>query len=289
MKSVRPTLLPDDHAVHYIWPLQDPITETVHGHLEVLREMAHSLFALGWGIDVAVADANVISDQEADALSGEKWVPAGNARAGLRVPKEGTLDHLIQHLKEFRERLGPEGLRPALPVSAYHLVEYRSAYSGRFRPIAAFSLLKPDAAGFRVFTVQRTPRVVEMMRGAAERAAKRAGWAESKISMLIKGHGEPQGESSHAPVQSARFAWLPLSTLETRGEQTPGIVGGIRRIIVTSFDDGLDDEMVWARRALSGEELLSAPNGTAEGAAGATSTTTEWFKDTHGQELHGQP
>jgi CRISPR-associated protein Csb2 len=266
MKHVRPTLLPDGNAAHYIWSLQEPITEEVHGQLKALSEMARSLFALGWGIDVAVANARVINDEEAEALSGERWIPeADDARDGLRALKKGTLDRLIQHHQEFRARLGPQGFRPPLPVSVYRLVDYRSAYSRRRCPIAAFSLLKLDATSFRVFnTVRRTPRVVEMIRGAAERAAKRAGWDESKISTLIKGHGESRGALKHTPVQSARFAWLPLPTLEKRGERTTGIVGGIRRIIVTSFNDGFDDEIAWARRALAGEELLSAANGAAE-------------------------
>jgi CRISPR-associated protein Csb2 len=266
MKPVRPTVLPDDNGVHYVWPLQEPVAEQVQGHLEAICQLALNIFAVGWGIDVAVASAQVLTDRQADALSGEKWIPAmGACRDGLRVPKEGTLDQLVRRHAQFVARLGQEGLSAPLPVSAYCVVEYRSACSGRSRPIAAFSLLKPDATGFRAFDpVQRTSRLVEMVRGATERSAKRAGWPESKISTAIMGHGEVRGSSKHSPVESGRFAWLPLPSLEMRREGRARVVSGVRRIIVTSFDDELDDEIAWARRALSGEELTFASNGSTE-------------------------
>jgi CRISPR-associated protein Csb2 len=265
MKRVRPTLLLAGDTAHYLWPLRDPVTEQIREQAETLREMARSLFALGWGIDLAVGDAEILADRQADALCGEKWHPDESAREGLRVPKEGTLDHLIRRHSQFLTRLNPEGLSPPPPVSVYRVVEYRPAFSRPGRASASFSLLKLDATGFRAFDpVRRTPRVAEMMRGVAERVARRAGWPETKISTVIMGHGELRGSSKHSPVESPRFAWLPLPTVETRGEGKPRAVGGIRRIIVTSFDAGFDDEIAWTRRALSGEELMAGANGTAE-------------------------
>jgi len=268
MKLVRPTFPADDQAVHYVWPLQKPIAEEVKSHLETLREIARGLFALGWGIDVAVANAQVLNDYEADALSGEKWIPSSGIENGLRVPAEGTLDQLARRHAQFVARLASpdrEGLSAPMPVSAYRIVQYRSASSGQKRPIAAFSLLKPDATGFQAFdSVQRTLSVVEMVRGAAERSAARAGWSESKISTVIMGHGELCGSSRHSPVESGRFAWLPLPSLETRGIGNRRVVGSIRRIIVSSFDDKFADEIAWARTALTGEEMIAGASGTAE-------------------------
>lgn len=265
MKRVRPTLLRTDGPVHYLWPLDEPVTEPVREQVAALSEMARSLSAVGWGIDVAVGDAGILADRQATDLYGEKWLPDRAEGEGLRVPKEGTFDHLTRRHSQFLARLGPEGLNAPLPVSAYRVVEYRPAFSRPRRASAAFSLLKTDASGFRTFdVVRRTPRVAEMMRGAAERAARRAGWPELKISTAIMGHGELRGASKNSAVESARFAWLPLPSLETRGERNVRVVGSIRRIIVTSFADRFDDEIAWARRALSGEELAAGANGAAE-------------------------
>jgi CRISPR-associated protein Csb2 len=68
------------------------------------------------------------------------------------------------------------------------------------------------------------------------------------------GHGELRGESGHVPVTTARFGWLPLPSLEARGEEGTR-VGAIRRVIITSFGEDLEAEIAGVRRALAGDEL----------------------------------
>jgi CRISPR-associated protein Csb2 len=182
-------MLRDDDAVNYVWPLPDPISDEVRGSVETLREIARSVACLGWGIDMAVGYGAILSTEEVNDLPGERWLPHNphNAGiAGLRVPMPGALNGLIETHKSHLARLSPEGLAAPAPLSAYEMIEYRREIDLPSRSMAAFSLLNLDASGFRAFDpTRRTLTVAEMARGAARRAAKRAGWSESKIGRII--------------------------------------------------------------------------------------------------------
>jgi CRISPR-associated protein Csb2 len=259
MKPVRPVMLRDGDALNYVWPLPDPISDEVRGSVETLREIARSVACLGWGIDMAVGYGAILSTEEVNDLPGEQWLPHNAGIAGLRVPIPGALNDLMETHKSHLARLSAEGLAAPTPLSAYQMIEYRREIDPPPRSIAAFSLLNLDASGFRFFDpVRRASTVAEMMRGAARRAAKQAGWPESKIDRVIMGHGEPRGESGHVPVKSARFAWLPLPSLEARSGERTRVVGGIRRVIVTSFGEDLGAEVAWVRKALAGDELTGS-------------------------------
>ena len=101
-----------------------------------------------------------------------------------------------------------------------------------------------------------------MVRRAAKIAAQRSGgiWTEDKINAFILGHGagcgEPKRAEAHIPVGPQRFAYLPLPTIEWRGEGKARVVGSVRRVMLTCFAEGCEDEIAWARRILSGADLV---------------------------------
>lgn len=259
-KLVCPTLLLDPSPIHYLWTLADPLSNEVRTHVESLAHAAGSIVALGWGVDMAAGRASVIPDEQADALDGERWLP-NNAPGGdgLRVPRPGTLDALIERHNSFLDRLGPDGFTEPPPLSkkGYDVFVYRRATDPPQRPVAAFSLLKLDASGFRAFdTARRALTVAGMMRHAAKRAAQYAGWSESKINAFILGHGESKDASEHVAVGPQRFAYLPLPSIEGRGEGKALVVGSVRRAMLTAFGNDCEEEIAWARRALSGQELI---------------------------------
>jgi len=258
MKSIRPSLLPDGAAVHYLWLLPNPVNEELHGHLAGLSNIARSIVALGWGVDMVVGHGAIVRDEQAEALPGERWFPlSGATEGGLRVPVKGTLDALVQRHEWFLKRLDSNHFAPPRPLSAYAKFEYRRATDPLPRPAAVFSLLKPDASGFRVFdTAREALTVAGMMRHAARLAAKNAGWQDSKIDRFILGHGEAMGGGEHVPVGSQRFAYLPLPSIETKGKDKARVVGSVRRALLTTFTDNGQGEITWARRALSGQELI---------------------------------
>ena len=74
MKSMQATLLGDDATAHYVWPLEDPLAEGDRRHMATLADIAGSVVALGWGIDMVVGHAEMVSDEQATALPGERWV-----------------------------------------------------------------------------------------------------------------------------------------------------------------------------------------------------------------------
>ncbi len=256
MKTVRPTFLLSD-ATHYLWPLPDPLTDDIRGLVQALSEIACSIVALGWGMDLVVAHAAILSHEEAEALPGERWLPIADAMdSGLRVPVQGTLDDVIHRHERFLERLAPDGFVPPPPLSIYRKVEYRRATDPPQHSVAAFSLLKLDASGFRAFdTARRALTVAGMVRRAAKLAAERSGWPPTKVNAFILGHGESNNGGEHIAVGPQRFAYLPLPSIEGRGEGRARVVGSVRRVMLSSFAGGCEDEIAWARRMLSGQEL----------------------------------
>jgi len=260
MKTVRPTYLLGGDAVHYLWSLTDLPTDEICSYVENLANLAHHVVALGWGIDMVVGHGAVVSDEEAKALPGERWLP-GAGGSGLRVPVPGTLEDLCRRYDGFINRLGPDGFTAPPPLSVYRNVVYRRSTDPAPRPFAAFSLLKLDASGFRAFDATRQALTVAgMLRGASKKAAKKCS-REDLIDHFILGHGEEKGSLNHKPVGPQRFAYLPLPTIEARGEGKARVVGSIRRVVITSFGNGCEDKIKWAQRALSGMELMDEKTG----------------------------
>ncbi len=263
MKPVRPRLL-SDGAVRFIWALPDSPSDEIRGHIQTLSWAARSVVALGWGIDMAVGHSSTLSAAEVWSLKGERWLPTGDVdNGGLRAPIKGTLDNLTLRHQGFLTRIRPDGFVPPPALSAYQAVSYRRAAHSPGRPIAAFSLLRPDASGFRPFdAARRALTVAGMMRCAAKLAAQRSGgtWTDDKIDAFILGHGAgcggAQHDGRHVPVGPERFSYLPLPTIEWRGGHRARVVGSIRRVALCCFAHGRKEEIAWARRTLSGRDLV---------------------------------
>lgn len=265
MKVVHPTHLLDGDTIYYLWFLPGHGSNEDRVYTDVLPKIANNLSALGWGIDMAVGHAFVLSDEQSTALPGERWMPGKEGvEGGLRVPAFGSLNALTERHEHFLKRVRPSGTfdpTPPLPESAYRKIEYRRATDPPRRLFGAFSLLKPDASGFRPFdTVRSSLTLAGMMRHAVTCAARRSGWPESKIAAFVLGHGEPKNEN-HVPVGSRRFAYLPLPSIEGRGEGKARVVGSVRRLMLTALFDGCENEIAWAQRALSGRDLIDEDSG----------------------------
>jgi CRISPR-associated protein Csb2 len=252
MKEFRPVVLADE-AVHYVWPIPMAVAE----HIDAISQAARSLSALGWGIDVVVADAALVSSDDVERIAGEKWLPTGNVSGeGLRLPVRNSFADLKRRHAGFIARIGKDGFVAPPALAAYRKTEYRLATNPARRPIAAFSLLKPDGSGFQAFDAARNAlTLTAMMRHATRDAASGWRFGDERANAFILGH--PAGEE--------RFAYLPLPSVEVRGEAGLRRIGGVRRLILTSFAGTCCGEFDWARRNLPGRELY--PEGSAAPAA----------------------
>ncbi|MSR33156.1 MAG: type I-U CRISPR-associated protein Cas5/Cas6 [Gemmataceae bacterium] len=221
-KDVRPTNLSSD-AVHYLYPLPNGNCP----HFELFQAAARSITHLGWGIDMVAANAAIISQADADKLPGVVWRPTSDhSGTPLRVPISGTLDALITKHKNFLNRLSHGAFQPVPPLSAFNTVHYRRASDPATRPFTAFSILKPDASGYRPFdTVRRTREVAAMVRCAAAHSVRNIGWTEDRINSFIHGHGSAKSGQS---TSDDRLMFLPIPSI------TPLKVDNIRRVLLVS-------------------------------------------------------
>lgn len=277
MKTVLTTFLRGGDAVHYLYPIDRDHPPDAAAMQSIARSVTH----VGWGVDMVVGDAAVISDADARQLSGDRWQPTtAGGGVKLRTPVEGTLTALTAKHQAFLRRLSTEGFRPVPPLTAFQVMTYRREFEPPERTVTAFQLLDPRAETMQAYdTTRHTCRVAGMLRHVTGLAAKEARWDEERIGRVVFGHArsrhaenrasaEPNGEcqSDLSPqaaddvVGADRLAYLPLPSLEYRGNGL--VVGKIRRALITSLGGNCRDEIRWTQRALSGRDLIGQEEGT---------------------------
>lgn len=259
MKTVRPMWLHGDR-ISFIWALPADSVE-IAGHVEQLTWLARRVSALGWGVDLVVGDARVLNDSQLAVVEGERWSSRGsNPDRGIRVPVQGSLSELVARHEAFTKRIGTDGFTAPPPISRYEVVDYRRETDPATRPFVVLSLLRIDVEGFRAFDpVRKGLTVAGMTRHAAKVAAQSSGWDESKVARCVLGHGEERGWA-HVASGTQRFAYLPLPSVEPRGERGR-VVGRIRRVMVTTFGESMNEEIAWAKQSLAAQELVDERTG----------------------------
>lgn len=243
-KVVLPTHL-NGEAVHYLFRLSnvDP------GVLDVLKSAARSITHLGWGIDMVVADAEVISEAAAQQLPGERWQVARSGGVPLRVPIFGTLDDLMRKHQDSLNRITDEGFKPVPPLREFAVSHYRRSTDAEPRPYCVFTILKPDASGNRAFnTARRTRDVAAWIRHAVGEVCQPAGWSD--FLPFVHGHGA-DGQPNRSENSNHRFQYLPLPTINSHLHR----VESIRRVMVVA-PPGCQDRIDFIRRRLLGHALI---------------------------------
>jgi CRISPR-associated protein Csb2 len=266
-KFIRPTLLAGDDGLpvaHYLWPITEPERDSP---ATALIPTVRAISQFGWGIDLVVADASIISEAETTALVGERWLPANTAGGvSLRVPIPGTLTDLKKRYAAFLDRISLEKnavFKPVPPLSQFGIATYRRESEMSLPPYAVFALRKPDDSGFAAFSpTRRALHLSGMLRHAAkqEDLAKPLGWDNQKINEFVLGHGEEKG-GKHVPVDGPRLVFIPLPSIEWRGSQKGRTVGAIRRVLVTVKGEFAGDEFARIVRSLEGRELIDEKTG----------------------------
>ncbi len=261
-KRVRPLRLAGAAAVHYLWTLDDA---EFAKHRETLIALARAITRLGWGVDLVVADAAVEKRDEAfTSFSGEHWVSVETSGGtSLRVPIVGTLAALDERHAAFLGRIkhldnGNEIFVPVPPLSAFRVVTYRRATEITQPPYAVFALRRPDDSGFAAFDPQwRRLHLAGMLRNAASQQvfASAIGWDKSKVDAFVLGHDKSDPANTKPTANTARLVFVPLPSIEWRGEDSGSTVGAIRRVLVTVSGHCGVAEFLRIVRALEGQEL----------------------------------
>jgi CRISPR-associated protein Csb2 len=251
LKTVHPTYVDGNEAVSWLWHLNDELPTEAH----VIARLARRVFVLGWGSDFVIAGGRIADEEETATSPIARWRPQRNGESeGLRVPVAGSLDDLVRRHAHVLSRLESDRFEPPPPLTVYATVSYQPEATRIPPPSVGFTLLQPTGQGFRLFHTSRQALSVSgMTRHVVKLTARRAGWDDLRIDRIVLGHGERQGDV-HRPVETGRLAYVPVPTIERRQEGE--VVGGVRRVMVTMLGDASAGEIIWARRALTGQPLL---------------------------------
>ncbi len=248
-KIARPHRLicPDEtdqsQSLHYLWAIPEEAWPTARPHAQLLCREARHLMALGWGIDQAVGNGRILTDDEATALPGRKWRPWRNhcpGRPRSRVPISDSLDDLEQVHAKFVNRINGRQFNPPPKLSRFDSVVYLSAGALPPRSYAAFEL--PEGVAFRQ---EKANEVAAMLRSLACDRAKTdihsfPGGSETYVAGHVNG----------AKLTPPRFSYLPLPTI---GHQHAD--GMIRRVLIAEpyGDDG--SHARWVQQRLRNQAL----------------------------------
>lgn len=256
-KDVHPRALthsaPGEAGVIYTWSVPPELTAQAGPFAAAIDQLAARLTTLGWGVDLATAQASlgalpIPSDWE-------RFSPATRGLP-LQVPAPGTLANLNHRFLAFRGRITREGLNPALPSAGFPEVLYRSHDTPAPRPILAFDLRVNEDDWVTSKPWAKAMHVAAWLRHAAASALQAEDFPEECIRQFIQGHTD-------AANLGHRASFLPLPSIGMR--HTDGI---IRRALI-AFPQELtaleEDAYELLRRKLFGwpifEELNPGPIG----------------------------
>ncbi len=239
-KVVRPTRLAGD-VVYYLYPLENGSCP----HLNILAASARSITHLGWGIDMVVGDARIISGEEALSLDGQRWLPSPVGSTQLRIPIDGTTNNLARKHEAFLNRLSGDGFHPVPPLRAFHTQGYRRSNAPLQRPFRVFELRKTDGGRFR-YPQSRLVHIAGMVRHLAIKTMKTsppAGTSQEWVETFVAGH-YAEGSPEHR-----QLAYLPLPSIG-HAHADPGV----RRVMIVA-PVGNDAWLNHVARRLAGQML----------------------------------
>jgi len=255
-KVMHPHYLQGSDTLYYCWELPDVLSDDEVKHLNSIKGLARNVVSLGLGVDMAIGNACVLSDQEMKNLTGNHWRPSksSNLRVNLRVPKVGTMKGLQSRHRDNLNRLAEGYYNRPSDFKTFNFVGYQCLSKSVTRPVAAFLLssLKGSKNGRR-FPQEQTVEVSAMIRHVACEVAKNdlsqwrtKEWAEQYVA----GHGPRKPNGKFVDESWPRFYYLPLPTV---GHDNAD--GMLRRVLIAGSlgEDNLSTD--WIHHSLNGAVL----------------------------------
>jgi CRISPR-associated protein Csb2 len=215
-KTSRPTLMLDPPDIHYLWEIdQEEVSQAVG-----TRKIARYLTCLGWGIDMAYADGQLIEDYQKIAnLPGVRWYPRRNVMREdglLRVPavnREANVDSLSDlkaaHLSALNRIEHGKPLNTVKKPKVFDRIFYESKERLLQRPYIIFELRRDDGSRF-AYPQDKLIHIAGMVRHLAIEAMKKAppdGVSEDWVESYVAGHTKAD------EVDHRQFSYLPLPSI----------------------------------------------------------------------------
>ena len=259
MKAIRPVKMVDGDTVHYLWQLREP--KPADEIIQAISQASKRLFALGWGIDLAVGFSRCLTAQEVSQIPGERWKPTPypTFQKTLRTPTNGTLDALKRRYRSFLNRISLRKriLTPPEPLSRFEITAYHRLNDPLGRPMAAFEL-RYDDGSFCRYPQRKITHIAGMVRHLAVKCMKQAppeGVDDDWVERYVAGHRDK------ASQMHRQFSYIPLPSIGH-----PHADQAIRRVMIVAppGDDRLLEHL--ARRI--NEQQLEPLNGNEFGPQG---------------------
>lgn len=259
-KPTIPTLfiLEDDQKpeVHYVWDIAGkddcPVAD--------IERAARSLTVLGWGIDMAFADARLADEVELQELKGIRWYPKKRDwpfRNTLRVPTydddsgDCTLCDLRNCHSTFVKRI-EHGmpLRTVEKPKVFDRVVYTSVERPVGPPYAVFQLLDGNEGTYR-YPHAKLIHIAGMLRHATIERMRSVppptSWIEDSddwINRVVRGKRDESSPTAHR-----QFSYVPLPSIGH--EHADAIVRNV--MLVAPL--GMERELEYVAEHLNGELL----------------------------------
>ncbi len=252
-KTSRPTILLGSSEIHYLWPVAEAASETAG----VVRA-ANMLTCLGWGIDMAYANASLLSGEAVEALPGIRWTPKPSFRddGQLRIPIGGsTMDLVRAHESALKRIEHGQPLRTVEKPRVFDRTFYTSEQRPIGRPCMIFALRKVSDEGY-AYQHEKLTHIAGMTRCAAIKAMlafppESVNQPEYWVKSFVRGF------KSDVTKEHRQFSYVPLPSIGHEHADA-----AIRRVMVMA-PFGCEAELMHLASQLDGEQL--EPEGGGEG------------------------
>lgn len=208
-KTIRPRLLDTTIPFLYLWPLPENLAPDP----AALSALAQKLYQFGRGVDMAFAEAEVLSEDEAktrfDAHPGAKHLPGGTGGTALAIPVEGSLASLIRRQRAQSGRFKLDGMgKKAQTVFTQPPKPFfgQASYDSAPRQLL-FDLAEPKTA----WPLERAAELVIMVRDAA--ADRLIAALPDKTVIIDRVFGRSREMDEAAKAQ--RLQIIPLPSIGT--------------------------------------------------------------------------
>jgi len=267
-KTFRPTLMLDSPDVHYLWEIDQEQVSNATGVCKVARYLT----CLGWGIDMAYAEGQLIDDDQIAKLLGVRWYPRKNVLRDdglLRVPTFGreaernSLSDLKSvHLSVLNRIEHDKPLNTVKKPMVFDRVFYESKDRLLEYPYVVFELRRDDESRF-AYPQDKLIHIAGMVRHLAIEAMKKAspdGISDDWVETYVRGYARtserddsmnncPTNEFSSDRDEHHQFSYIPLLSIgDQHADQK------VRRVMI-SAPPGDDRWLHHLARRLNGQQL----------------------------------